>query len=501
MLYYILKRLLLLPLTLFCIVMVNFVIINLAPGEPVYMSELGTGDAAKSERFASATGGDERYLQFRQFFGLTLPILFNTWPFIGYQELLTNLQMLSDKKDQSGKELSAKKFSDLKIQLGDEAPFVLPKLITIMEDKKLPFPVRKLAMMLFFRGATQFAYIGANLSTKQKKANEIIAKNNLFLDNLRVSPRDTIKQFEAVATELHVWYNLHKQELNSEPTTLQKISIFFFDTRFFRYLSRVCTLDFGVLRQDTNRSVIGEVVSRLKYSLTLAIIPMIVTFFLCQLFGLFMAIWKNSFFDISLSLVFLIFYATPVFVIGPFLIEKVALHHNYPFTDIPFPIRGFSSEDSIFNSYTSLQRVLDVARHITLPLLTIFYGSLAVQSRLSRAIFIETLHQDFVRTAQAKGVSRFALYAIHVGRSAAIPILTAVAGSLGLILGGSVIIETIFEIHGFGKFFYDAIIERDYNVMMFSALVGSFLALAGYLIADITYMCLDPRVTLESKKS
>lgn len=498
---YILKRLLLLPLTLFCIVLVNFVIINLAPGEPVYNSEVGQAGAAKSERFASATGGDERYLQFRQFFGLTLPILFNTWPYITSNELLQNLQILSDKKDLKGRELSAKEFADLKIKLGDQSPFVLPELVNIMQDKKLPLPIRKLALSLFFRGATQFAYIGTKLSKKQKEANELIAKNNIYLDNLRGAPRDTVEQFEDMVKTLSIWYNLHKTELHAEPSSLEKINIFFFDTRFCKYLKRVITLDFGVLRQDTNRSVISEVASRLKYSLTLTIIPMIVTLCLCQLFGLFMAIWKDSYFDVSLSLVFLIFYATPVFVIGPFLIEKIALHHNYPFTDIPFPIRGFSSEDAIYNSQTSLQRVLDVMRHITLPLITIFYGSLAVQSRLSRAVFIDTLQHDFVRTAVAKGVRRFQLYAVHVGRYAAIPILTSVAASLGLILGGSVIIETIFEIHGFGKFFYDAIIDRDYNVMMFSALVGSFLALVGYLMADIAYMCLDPRVTLESKRT
>ena len=92
------------------------------------------------------------------------------------------------------------------------------------------------------------------------------------------------------------------------------------------------------------------------------------------------------------------------------------------------------------------------------------------------------------------------LYLKHVGRNAAIPILTAVAASLGVILGGSVIIESIFGIHGFGKFFYDAIVERDYNVMMFSTIAGSFLALLGYLVADITYMCLDPRVTLDGRE-
>ena len=78
-----------------------------------------------------------------------------------------------------------------------------------------------------------------------------------------------------------------------------------------------------------------------------------------------------------------------------------------------------------------------------------------------------------------------------------ITIVTSLAGSLGVILGGSLIVETLFEINGFGKFFYDAILNRDYNVIMFSAIAGSFLALLGYLVADIAYTILDPRVTLD----
>ena len=80
---------------------------------------------------------------------------------------------------------------------------------------------------------------------------------------------------------------------------------------------------------------------------------------------------------------------------------------------------------------------------------------------------------------------------------AAITIVTSLAGSLGIVLGGSLIVETLFDINGFGKFFYEAVINRDYNVIMFSALAGSFLTLVGYLCADLAYMWLDPRITLD----
>jgi peptide/nickel transport system permease protein len=278
---------------------------------------------------------------------------------------------------------------------------------------------------------------------------------------------------------------------------MQKISIFFFETRFCRYFSRVLELDFGTMRNDPNKTVIHEVTRRFKYSLTLALIPLIVTFFLCQIFGLIMAYTQRRWPDNSLNFTFLILYAIPVFVVAPFLIEKVALNGHFPFTDIPIPISGFTSPDSVYDQMTTKERLFDVMEHIFLPLIAVMYGSLAAQSRLSRTAVLEVLRQDYVRTAHAKGLGPITIMTRHVGRNAAVTVVTSIAGSLGVVLGGSLIVETLFEINGFGKFFYDAVINRDYNVIMFSTLAGSFLALLGYLIADVAYTLLDPRVTLE----
>jgi len=273
--------------------------------------------------------------------------------------------------------------------------------------------------------------------------------------------------------------------------------MFFFETRFYRYMSRVLTLDFGTLRNDSNKTVISEVTKRFKYSLTLALIPMLITFFLCQFFGFLMAYKQNQWQDYSFNLLFLILYAIPVFVVAPFLIAKVALNGHFPFTNIPIPYSGFTSSDAVYNEETSYQRLFDVMRHIFLPIVAIIYGSLAASARLSRTAVLEVLRQDYVRTARAKGVAPATILFKHVGRNAAITIVTSLAGSLGVILGGSLIVETLFDINGFGKFFYDAIINRDYNVIMFSSLAGAFLTLSGYLVADIAYTLLDPRLTLD----
>jgi peptide/nickel transport system permease protein len=169
----------------------------------------------------------------------------------------------------------------------------------------------------------------------------------------------------------------------------------------------------------------------------------------------------------------------------------------FPFTNTPIPTSGFTSPEDEWANMLSYQKVLDVLQHIALPILAVMYGSLAATARLSRTAVLEVLRQDYVRTAIVKGLPTTTVMFKHVGRNAAITIVTSLAGSLGILLGGSLIVETMFEINGYGRFFYEAVLNRDYNVIMFSAIAGSFLTLVGYLVADLTYTLLDPRVTLE----
>lgn len=483
---YILRRLLLLPITLFFIILINFVIINLAPGDPVSITEISPeGGAMRRADQAMAFGSDDRYLQFREWYGLTLPILFNTWPSITAEQVSRDLDALINRSA-----MDVKTYDELRIRFGDQARFVMPKLLKVITDPQESLKRRSMASRFFVRGGTRQAFLGANLTPQQREHNRKIEKDNLFLSQQVIKEGDSPEDVKTKADKLAQWYADNRDVYNFEPTGWQRVKIFFTETRFFRYMGRVLTLDFGTLRNDDNKTVIYEVVRRFKYSLTLAIIPMLFTFVFCQLFGLWMALKHGQWPDLTMNVIFLILYAIPVFVVAPFLIEKIALP-GY------FPLSGFTSPERIYAQETTWERAGDITRHIFLPLIAILYGSLAAQSRLSRTAFLEVMRQDYVRTARAKGVGTSALLFKHVGRNAAITIVTSLAGSLGIILGGSLIVETLFGINGFGKFFYDAIVNRDYNVIMFSALAGSFLTLMGYLVADLAYTALDPRVTLE----
>lgn len=497
---YILRRLALIPVTLFFIILVNFIIINLAPGDPVSVTQISPeGGVSRKDDKAVAFGNDSRYLQFREHYGLTLPILFNTWPWIGIEEVRLRLWQLQKRRytPEDKEEINVKDFDQMRIRFGDQARFIMPELLQVILDPNTDPDTRSLAVRFFVRGGTRQGYIGPNLTEEQKNYNKKVSKSNLELLNFMIGPNDNKETKEKKIADLAAWYAANEKINQLNPNFWQKVRIFFFETRFFRYFSRVLTLDFGTMRNDENKTVISEVTRRFKYSLTLSIIPLLVTLVLCQVFGFLMAYHQRSLVDYSLNFIFLVLYAIPVFVVAPFLIEKIAMNHTFPFTNTPIPISGFTSPDSIYALMTSKERLFDTLRHIFLPLVAILYGALAAESRLSRTAVLEVSRQDYVRTAYAKGVSKFQVMTKHVGRNAAITIVTSIAGSLGVVLGGSLIVETLFEINGFGKFFYDAVINRDYNVIMFSALAGSFLTLLGYLVADIAYTVLDPRVTLD----
>lgn len=495
MLNYIIRRILLLPITLFFIILVNFVIINLAPGDPVTIAEITQeGLASRQEERSIAFGSDDRYLQFREHYGLTLPIFINVWSFTSEDTVRDTLWKLVNRKErpEDSEEMSVKDYDAMRIKFGDKSKYIMSLLLKVIEDSSEEKKVRKMAVRFFVRGGVRQAYLGPDLPQEKKNYNRKIARDNNFLNALIMRPGE----LGVTAEQLRGWYEENKEYYHFEPSYGKKIAMLV-ETRYFRYLRRVLTLDFGTLRNDNTKTVISEVAKRFKYSLTLAILPMCITFVLSQTFGLMMAYNQNRWQDISLNVLFLVLYAVPVFVVAPFLIEKVALNRTFPFTDIFIPISGFTSPEAIYGEMNTTQRLFDVLQHICLPLVAIMYGTLAASARLSRTAILEVLRQDYVRTAYAKGVSRPIVLVKHVGRNAAITIVTSLAGSLGIVLGGSLIVETLFEINGFGKFFYDAVLNRDYSVIMFSALAGSCLTLMGYLVADIAYTLLDPRVTLE----
>ncbi|SPN73718.1 Dipeptide transport system permease protein dppB,nickel transporter permease NikB,nickel ABC transporter, permease subunit NikB,Binding-protein-dependent transport system inner membrane component [Chlamydia serpentis] len=493
MLKYILKRLILIPLTLFAIVSINFLILNAAPGDVLEEKAIDSlGEAGKSDKIRSYKGPD-RYLQFREHYGLTLPIFFNTRPKIPHKKVRAGLEDFFNYAN--NKITGVANVSKSWVYWGDCAKFIMPVLLFEADDTSRDSKYRHLAADLFIRGGVLQGIVGPNLSLEERAKNKEIAESNAFLLK-QLSEEDINAKVEALKS----WFQDHGGTKVFCYNSKQACKIFFCETRFFRYMSRVLRLDFGTLRNDSHKTVISEVIKRLRCSLVLSILPMIVGFVLCQFFGMIMALKRNHWIDHSLNFIFLILFSIPVFVAVPWILDNFVINKTIPFTSAPMPYSGLHSPPEVFNELSTLGRLFDLLSHGFLPFCAVSYGALAAQSRLSRSIFLEVLGQDFICAAKARGVRWIDILYKHVGKNAAVSIVTSLASSLGTLLGGALVVETLFDIDGFGNFFYQAILNRDHNVVLFSVLVGSTLSLVGYLLGDICYVLLDPRVQLEGRR-
>ncbi len=474
---YFIHRILLLPLTLGCILLVNFLIIHLVPGDPSVLSSLG--DSSGMSTASQGMYGGESNRQFRLRYGLTLPILWNGAIFYSREEVLGSIKEVLSQKSQNGIR-----------SLKDQAPFILDPLFEIIQDSSEEMKVRQVAAELFLLGSVQL------LPTDIKSLEyEKVADSNYVIDQLRERFTEH-PSFDVLVDTIKNEHLVPKSYSISD-----KLRISITQTRLVHYLNKVIHLDFGTKRNDPYVPVVDVVLSKLSYSLTLSGIPFFGTFILALFLGLFMAARSGKYYEVGIDLFLLILFAIPIFVVTPYLLEKAMGGMTIPFTSIRFPLKGFSSDESAYNSMNSWQRLLDISKHLILPLLCLSYNLIAVQARLAKASFVEASSKDYVRFALSKGVRPKALWLSHILPNGSIPLVTLAAGSLGVLLGGSVIVETLFDIPGFGKFFYDSIIERDYNVLLFSSLIGSLLTLIGYLVADIVYCILDPRVNFQKRQS
>ena len=253
----------------------------------------------------------------------------------------------------------------------------------------------------------------------------------------------------------------------------------------------------GVVHGDFGDSIVislgtpvwDVIAEKLPATIKLNLWSFAVIYFVSITFGLYSAVFKGSAADRFFSMLFFILYSLPSFWVGLMMIILVSKY-------IPWwPISGLSQAPYPDESYwAALGRT---ALHYVLPVACLSYGGFASLSRFTRAAVLETIRQDFVRAARAKGLSEWSVVFRHVFRNSLIPLITLAAGLLPGLLGGSMIIEYLFNIPGMGTLMLQALSSRDYPVLMTVMGLGTFLVLAGILLSDILYAVADPRITFE----
>jgi peptide/nickel transport system permease protein len=261
--------------------------------------------------------------------------------------------------------------------------------------------------------------------------------------------------------------------------------------QYAKWLWRVVRFDFGDSLKH-HRPVIDLIKERLPVTLGLNIISFFLVYTISIPLGVFAAVRHKFFFDRASSVILFMLWALPSMWVGQMLIG----YFCGPTFVSWFPPAGLSSNDA--DGMVFFPWLVDRLWHLTLPVLCLTYGEFAYLTKQVRAGMLDNLRADYVRTARAKGLSNFAVIFRHAFRNSMIPVITIMATLLPAMLGGSIIIESIFSIPGMGLLAFEAVTTRDYNVVMAVATIGGLLNLAGLLFGDIAYAITDPRISFES---
>jgi microcin C transport system permease protein len=255
---------------------------------------------------------------------------------------------------------------------------------------------------------------------------------------------------------------------------------------------RLFTFDFGE-SYYRHQKVVDLVLEKLPVSISLGAWSFVLTYLTCIPLGIRKAVRHGSRFDAISSMLILVGYSIPGFVLGIFLI---VLFGGGSFWSV-FPLRGLTSDG--FSELLWWQKVGDYLWHLVLPLTCEVIGGFAVLTLLTKNAFLEEIHRQYVQTARARGLSQRRVLFKHVFRNAIIPIILGFPGSfLALFFTGSLLIETLFSLDGLGLLSYEAIISRDYPVVMATLFFFSLLALVGNLLSDLSLILVDPRISFES---
>lgn len=260
-----------------------------------------------------------------------------------------------------------------------------------------------------------------------------------------------------------------------------------FHVRFLHYIGGVLRGDLGFSFRN-NMPVSQLLLARLPATLLLTGTALVLSVVFGLLGGAVAATWRGRWQDVTLSLIALIGYATPVFL------SSIALIVLFGVAVPVLPIGGFVDASGV---HTSWQYARSVAMHLILPAATLGMTYASIYVRVTRGAMLETQGLDFIRTARAKGLSLWRIVWRHILRNAMLPIITVVGLQGGAVLGGAILVETVFAWPGLGRLAFEAQQQRDYNLMAGLILISGTLVVVMNLVVDLLYALLDPRVRLK----
>jgi len=260
--------------------------------------------------------------------------------------------------------------------------------------------------------------------------------------------------------------------------------------QYLKWLRNMLMLDFGRSFAPDNRPVIDKIMERIWITLLINVLSMALILVVAIPIGVMSAVKQNSLFDKGTTIFVFLGFAVPSFWLALLLMMLFGVKLGW------LPISGFRSLN--YAHLSALGGVIDIAKHLILPVFVSAFGGLAGMSRYTRSNMLEVIRQDYITTARAKGLDERTVIFKHALRNALLPVITLLGLSIPGLIGGSVIFETIFAIPGMGQLFYQSVMMRDYPTIMGILVIGAVLTLLGNLIADLLYSVADPRIRVST---
>ncbi|ANN68100.1 ABC transporter permease [Bordetella bronchialis] len=304
----------------------------------------------------------------------------------------------------------------------------------------------------------------------------LIATVNFLL--IRAAPGDPVAVMagEAGASDAQFVSQLRQQFGLDQPL----------GTQLFTYLRHVVQLDLGYSYRQ-QQPVMALIAQRLPATLLLTGSAFVLSLILGVMAGALASRRAGSWVDSAVTVVSLVFYATPLYWLAMMAVllftVKLGVLPGFGYFTVGADLHGMAL-------------AWDIAQHLVLPALTLALFYMAVYARMTRASMLEVAQMDFVKTARAKGVRPGRIQRAHILRNALLPVVTLAGIQAGGMIGGAVLTETVFAWPGIGRLMFDALMQRDYNLLLGCFLVAAAMAVVFNLITDFVYTLVDPRIEL-----
>ncbi len=330
-------------------------------------------------------------------------------------------------------------------------------------------------------------------STLQEKFLAALALRRLVRDPLRldVPNRAPDEWIQEAADNWLAHYELNRPQY--EPPIWKRCVYLWTDTQYAHMLWRLATFQFGRSATKTREPVAVKIWNAVLVSAPLMLMAELVIYLIAIPAGIAAAVYRNTWIDRWITLKLFLLYSIPPFVAGMLLLLFFCYGDYLKW----FPMLGLHSPDA--DRYSWGRYLADYLWHAFLPVMCLSLFSLAGLAMYSRTAMLDVISQDYIRTARAKGLSESKVILKHALRNALIPILTLFSSFLPALLGGSVLVEYIFGIHGMGRLSWESIEQKDYPTLMALIYIDAIVVLVSILLTDILYTVVDPRISFASQ--